>query len=129
MASIAISVGDAFLIDTPPNAQHLYIAIAQISETHYLFVNVTSRPIRSDTSCILQPGEGIQFIKRESFIAYKFAREMDATQLATEIMPNSPIPKEIVPPDILSRIQQGGLKSKLLKNRYKKALKAFLDLS
>lgn len=42
MASIAINLGDGFLINTPPNGEHLYIAIAQTSEILYLFVNVTS---------------------------------------------------------------------------------------
>jgi hypothetical protein len=30
MTSITINLGDAFLIDTPPNSQHLYIAIAML---------------------------------------------------------------------------------------------------
>ncbi len=40
MASLVVKLGDAFLIDTPPNKQHLYIAIAKTSENRYLFVNV-----------------------------------------------------------------------------------------
>jgi hypothetical protein len=39
-SSITINLGDAFLLDTPPNSEHLYIAIAQTSDTDYLFVNV-----------------------------------------------------------------------------------------
>ena len=42
MASISINLGDAFLLDTPPYGEHLYIAIAKTSENKYLFVNVTA---------------------------------------------------------------------------------------
>lgn len=49
MVSVTVNVGDAFLINTPPNGQHLYIAIAQTSENQYLFVNVTTRRDYSET--------------------------------------------------------------------------------
>ncbi|MCW5317474.1 hypothetical protein GTQ43_27800 [Nostoc sp. KVJ3] len=129
MVSITINLGDAFLLDTPPNSEHLYIAIAQTSESNYLFVNVTSRRPNSETSCVLLPGSGIpSFIVHESVIAYQFAREMDATQLAGLITIGSPIPKGTCSKAVITLIQQGGLVSKRLKNRYKTALKAFLGI-
>jgi hypothetical protein len=129
MVSITINLGDAFLLDTPPNSEHLYIAIAQTSESNYLFVNVTSRRHNSETSCVLLPGSGIpSFIVHESVIAYQFAREMDATQLAGLITIGSPIPKGTCSKALITQIQQGGLVSKRLKNRYKTALKAFLGI-
>jgi hypothetical protein len=128
MASITINLGDAFLLDTPPNSEHLYIAIAQTSEDDYLFVNVTSRRPNSDTACILLPGSGVpSFVVRESVIAYQFAREINATELASLITAGSPIPKGACSETVLARIQQGGLVSKRLKNRYKTALKAVLE--
>ncbi|MEH1889135.1 MAG: hypothetical protein V7K92_06550 [Nostoc sp.] len=129
MASITINLGDAFLLDTPPNSEHLYIAIAQTSESNYLFVNVTTRRLNSETSCVLLPGSGIpSFIVHESVIAYQFAREMDATQLALLITIGSPIPKGTCSMAVITQIQQGGLVSKRLKKRYKTALKAFLEV-
>ncbi|MEG3938241.1 hypothetical protein QUA35_14765 [Microcoleus sp. N9_B2] len=129
MASIIINLGDAFLLDTPPNSEHLYIAIAQTSESSYLFVNVTSRRPNSEDACILLPGSGVpSFIIRESAIAYKFAREMNATELAGLITPGSPIPKGSCSVAVLEQIQQGGLVSKRLKNKYKVALKNFLGI-
>lgn len=129
MASIVINLGDAFLINTPPNGEHLYIAIAQTSESRYLFVNVTTRRSSSETACVLLPGASVpDFIVRESIIAYQFAREMDATELASLIMPGSAIPKGSCLATVLSQIQQGGLVSKRLKNKYKTALKAFLGI-
>ncbi len=129
MASIPINLGDAFLIDTPPNGEHLYIAIAQTSSSNYLFVNVTSRRPNSETACILVPGSDVpSFIVRESIVAYQFAREMNASQLAGLITVNSSIPQGSCSLAILAKIQQGGLKSKRLKNRHKAALKSFLGM-
>lgn len=59
MASITINLGDAFLLDTPPNAQHLYIAIAQTSESDYLLVHVTSHRSNSETTCVLLPSSDV----------------------------------------------------------------------
>ena len=130
MASIIINLGDAFLLDTPPNSEHLYIAIAQTSESSHLFVNVTSRRPNSEDACILLPGSGVpSFIIRESVIAYQFAREMNATELAGLITAGSPIPKGSCSVAVLAQIQQGGLVSKRLKNKYKVALKGFLGIS
>jgi hypothetical protein len=127
MTSITINLGDAFLIDTPPNGEHLYIAIAKTSENRYLFVNVTSRRSNSEVSCILAPGSDVpSFIVRESVVTYQYAREMDAIELASLITVGSPVPKGSCSATILERIQQGGLVSKRLKNKYKTALKAFL---
>lgn len=129
MSSITINLGDAFLIDTPPNGEHLYIAIAQTSRSRYLFVNVTTRRDKSETACVLLPGSGVpSFITRESIVAYRFAREMDATELSGLITIGSPIPKGSCSMAILTQIQQGGLVSKQLKNRHKAALKAFLGI-
>ncbi|NET09870.1 MAG: hypothetical protein F6K16_35250 [Symploca sp. SIO2B6] len=130
MASVAINLGDAFLIDTPPNGQHLYIAIAPTSESKYLFVNVTTRRSNSDPACILLPGGNVPaFIVRESVIAYRFAREMSSTELASLITPGSPVPKGSCSAAILDRIQQGGLESRRLRGRYKTALSNFLSSS
>lgn len=127
MASITINLGDAFLLDTPPNDQHLYIAIAQTSESDYLFVNVTSRRPNSETTCVLLPSSDVpSFIVRESVIAYQFAREMNAAELNGFITAGSPVPKGFCSVAILAQIQQGGLVSKRLKNTYKNALKAYL---
>ncbi len=129
MTSISINLGDAFLIDTPPNGEHLYIAIAQTSENNYLFVNVTARRRKSEATCILSPGLDMpSFIVRESVVAYRFAREMGSVELASLITVGSPIPKGSCSASVLERIQQGGLASKLLINRYKTALKVFLEI-
>lgn len=129
MARLTVHLGDAFLIDTPPNQQHLYIAISKTSEDRYLFVNATTRRANSDTSCILRPGSGVpKFISCESVIDYRYARDMNVSELLKVITKDSPIPKGTCSLAILSQIQKGGLVSKRLKNRYKVSLKAYLGL-
>ncbi len=48
MSSISINIGDVFLIDTPPNGQHFYVAIAKTSGNKYLFVNLTDKKNNSE---------------------------------------------------------------------------------
>lgn len=130
MASININLGDAFLLETPPNGQHLYIAIAPTTNNKYLFVNLTTRKSGSETTCILQPNTtGMpSYVKAESVIAYQYAREMDARQLDLEICIGSRIPKCTFPLDILDKIQRGGLASKRIAPMYKRAIKRFLGI-
>ena len=124
MASITISLGDAFLIDTPPD-KHLYIAIAQTTENKYLFVNVTSRRPNSESACVLLPGSGVpSFVVHESVVTYKYAREIDATGLAQL----SAIRKGSCSITVLTQIQKGGIASKKLTNKYKNALKTLLGI-
>lgn len=130
MSSITINLGDAFLLDIPATGnEHLYIAIAKITDDKYLFVNVTTPRSNSETTCILKPGSGVpSFIKHESAIAYQYAREMDAVQLAQLITKGSRVPKDSCSSAILAQIQQGGLISKRLPRKYKNALKRFLGV-
>ncbi|MEA5616908.1 hypothetical protein VB711_03495 [Cronbergia sp. UHCC 0137] len=130
MPSIIINLGDVFLIDTPPNKQHFYVAIAITSDNKYLFVNLTEKRNNCETACILVPHPSLpNFIVKESVIAYEYAREWDATDLSKCITSGSSIPKDFFAPDILFQIQQGGLTSKKLKNKYKTALKNFLGIT
>lgn len=127
--SIIINLGDAFLLDIPNTGnEHLYIAIAQTSDDQYLFVNITTLRKSSENVCILEPGAGVpSFVRHKSAIAYNYAREMNAKQLASCITQGSPTPKDSCSTDILKKIQQGGLNSKRLKRKLKEALKKFLE--
>ena len=89
---------------------------------------MTTRRARSETTCILQPNTAgmPSYVKSESVIAYEFARELDANQLAIDICEGSRIPKCTFPPDILDQIQQGGVASNRIAPIYKRALKYYL---
>lgn len=130
MANISIDVGDAFLLTTPPNDRHLYIAIAKISDNSYLFVNVTTRRENSENTCILTPSSDVpDFIKNESVVVYKYAREISVVEIEKLISKGDCTSKGFCAETIIEQIQQGGLVSKRLPNKYKAALKAFLDMS
>ncbi len=124
MADISVNLGDAFLLDTPPNGMHLYIAIAQVSENVYLFVNATTPRENSEMVCVLKPGLGMSdFITHESVIVYKYAREINTTALNDLISKGSCFQKGRFSESVLLQIQQGGLTSKRLPNKYKSILK------
>lgn len=137
MVNVSIRLGDAFLIKTPPQGKHLYIAIAPVlgyqfektTQPRHLFVSINSRQPKSETVCILEPGPEVpDFITDESVVNYRFARELTAKDL-TKLMPTDSRAAEGQCSDsVLKRIQQGGLVSKRLKNRYRLALKDFMGL-
>jgi hypothetical protein len=130
MTNINIKIGDAYLLETPPNVPHLFITIAPTSNNKYLFVNLTTRKEWSDTTCILQPNTiGMpSYVRSDSVIAYQRAREMDARELNLEVCVGSRVPKCTFPPDILDKIQKGGLASNRIEPRFKRALKRFLNI-
>ncbi|MEM1251402.1 MAG: hypothetical protein AAGI69_03130 [Cyanobacteria bacterium P01_H01_bin.21] len=136
MASLSIRLGDAFLIKTPPKGKHLYVAIApaltgqfaKTTKTRYLFVSINSRQLKSETVCILKPGPDVpDFIVHESVVNYRFARELTAKDLAKLMPPGSRSVRGYCSNAVLKRIQTGGISSKRLKNRYKLALKDFME--
>jgi hypothetical protein len=128
MDSISINVGDAFLLTTPPNDRHLYIAIAKVSDDSYLFVNATTRRENSETTCILMPSLDVpEFIRNESVIVYKYAREITTVEIDKLIDQGDCTIKGVCSTNIVKQIQQGGLASKRLSNKYKAALKSYLD--
>jgi len=54
-----INLGDSFLLDSPPNGKHLFVAIMPITNTKHLFVNVTKKQGNCDLTCIIKPGRGV----------------------------------------------------------------------
>lgn len=124
MAELSIQLGDIFLIDTPNKPHYYFIAIAETSNNKFLFVSVITRKPKSETACILKPGmETPSFIIKESVIDYRYAREMNSKQLAFAVSSN--VYRECCYPELLKRIQQGGIKSKRLKNKYKNILRQY----
>lgn len=123
-----LKIGDTFLLPTPPNDLHLFVAVALAPNGKYLCVNVTSYRPTSDTSCVLEPNcpDMHSFIKHKSVINYKRAREIEAATLETLISSGYCIPKGPFSTSVLQQIQQGGLNSTRLKNKYKEYIKLFI---
>jgi hypothetical protein len=125
--SDGLNVGDTFLLSIPPNDKHLFVVIAPARSGKYLCVNLTSKRNNSDTSCVLQPGDH-PFVKHESVINYKDTREVDPAVIQNQISRGNSQPYQSVSSEVLNRIQQGGLISKRLKNKYKEYLRIFLKI-
>ncbi|WP_072620417.1 hypothetical protein [Spirulina major] len=132
MARFSINLGDIFLLNTGATKPHWYIAIAPFLSEEYIFVNVSTWREGSqsnDETCILRPAQRMpKFIRHKSFIAYQYARSFTADQLEKFIIPDSPIPYDTLDPMSLKRIQRESLQAKRLKNKYLKALKAYLGV-
>jgi len=117
------------LVNTPIKP-HYFIAIrlrlpfgiAETSQSKYLFVSVITKKPRSELACVIKPSpQSPSFIVKESVVDYRYALEMNAKNLLKMIENNSF--RECCSPEILREIQQGGIKSKRLKNKYKIILK------
>lgn len=129
MASVSIRLGDAFLIQTPPQGKHLYVAIAKTSKTRYLFVSVNSRQPQSELVCVLKPGPDVpDFIVHEAVVNYRFARELTTNDLVKLLPVGNRTAIGRCSTEVLEHIQYGGVASKRLKKRYKLALKDFMGL-
>lgn len=75
-----------------------------------LCVNVTDKATCDDTSCILMPGEH-PAITKESAIAYRWAKVLPLTNLTFASIASMVELFQPLPPAILKRIQEGGLRS------------------
>jgi hypothetical protein len=125
-----IELGDAFLIDTPPNDRHLYIVIAFVSENNYLLVNTTTsnKQIDPDKDCVINPGEGIpDFIDRQSTIAYAYAREIRKNQINKIIREGQCQHCGRFPVDEVYKIQERGAFSTSLAKKYRNFLTQVLQ--
>ena len=117
--------GDTFLLPKLSNlVEHLWIIITEPEpETHKAAcVNITTRQRHSEATVILQPQEH-PFITRESVVYYVDAKILDLN-LVEEILNKGTTQftcaqHERCSPDLLRRVQQGLLESKLASNRIK----------
>lgn len=129
MADFEINLGDIFLVDTRTEKHHWYMAIARLSDEHFLMVNIATWYKGADETCIINPSEKLpSFIKRKSIIEYRYAREYDADSLAAVIVPGSRIPYGQLNPSSLRRYQKESLKSRALKKRQLRAIAQELNI-
>jgi hypothetical protein len=129
MNNISIKLGDAFLIETPQTGMHLYFVIAHISSDLHLLVNATTPDEKSEKACIIRPGCDVpDFITHESVITYRRCREISTSGIKKLMYQGICIEKGCCSDDILMQIQQGGLKSKLMPNKYKTIIRTWLNI-
>jgi hypothetical protein len=122
-----IDLGDVYLIDSPPNGNHFYVAMMRLNNGSYLFVNYsTVQDFTPDEELhfTISPSSTLPFINRESYFVYSRVREISESKL-DEMKKSSCMcdKKGAFSPSILKKIQLAGLVSKSLKNKYKKQLR------
>lgn len=110
-------IGDAFLIETPPNGHHLYIIIFQLKNGNFLLVNITSSAY--DQSCAIEPDPQCSFIKHKSFVNYKDTLELSDSIISNKLSVGEIIHKCFFPTQQIKKMQAGGKISPRLKNKYK----------
>ena len=107
-----LSVGNTFLVPTPPNnVEHLYIIIAiRESSNSALVVNVTSLKVGCDYTCIVKFGEH-RFVKHDSIINYADASIRPISNIEYCLTKGIFKKDTSVSAKLLKRIQDGALQS------------------
>ncbi|MES0492072.1 MAG: hypothetical protein ABUK01_18940 [Leptospirales bacterium] len=107
--------------------KHLRFIITEPDpEQNILAVNLTTlrNTGREDMSCIILPGEH-SFIRKESYIAYKYAEELSIIKILQQSMESSIIFMEDINQDLLIRVQNGAKISLLLPVKFRKYFEHF----
>lgn len=102
-----------------PERKHLFVLMTDpVSVTHgesekVLLVGVATlnRKLPHDATCVLYP-EDHPFIKRESYVNYRFARIEEAAMLTKGVGSGLLIPKETVAVEIFARVAKGLVESR-----------------
>jgi hypothetical protein len=123
-----IALGDIYLIPTPPNGSHYYVAIAKIDDEIFLFVNYSTLQDYTsdeDAAYTLSPSRThLRCLTQESYFVFGSAKEYGSNELnllkATY--------QATFPNTIVDSIQYAGISNNSLKNKYKRLLKACLGL-
>jgi hypothetical protein len=126
-----LELGDAFIVQTPPNAWHLYAIIATISENKYLLVNVTTSntQIDPDKDCVIYPGVGVPgFITRQSTIAYRHARDYRGNDIKKFVKSGKWQYSGRFSEEYVYQMQLKGASSEQIKRKYKMVLQNILDI-
>jgi hypothetical protein len=102
-----LNAGSTFLLPTPPryDTKHLWVVLAIIADKT-LAVNVTSKTLDCDMSCMLRKGDH-NFILHDSIINYADAMLMKSSELEAVIKANGVTLKDPVSYRLLSKIKAG----------------------
>lgn len=115
------------LIPSSPNnlkdTKHLFIILNNPSQSKpqkCLLVNISTirNSIMFDSACIIEPGEH-KFIKKRSFVFYRFAKIIEAKELIKKVKSGEFIAHESISEELYKKIVDGLFKSKFLAPKYK----------
>lgn len=126
-----VSLGDVYWLHRPSTGQtlHLFFVITTpvSPDSKILLVNATTKRKGSDLSCVLEPGDHPR-ITHESVIQYANPYVTTPRQLeqGEQTLPNLYKKVEPASPSLIRRIQEAGLRSPHLEERYKQMIRAEL---
>ncbi len=116
-----ITIGDTFLIPTPPDfkTEHLFIVVIAINKDEVLMVNVTTKTDSSDLSCLLTIDDH-NFIWHDSVINYYDTTKTSIELLEKNIENNKITSHEPVSTELLDKIIKGASNSTFLPEEFKR---------
>ena len=127
-----ITLGDVYLIPTPPNGSHYYVAIAVINSNCYLFINystVQDSTPDEDTEYILRPSRNLpRFLCVDSYFVFSDAEEFSSSSLDRLISQRVCKHQGAFPLSVVKEIQLAGVSSGSIRSEYRDLLKTCLGL-
>jgi hypothetical protein len=113
---LEMRLGSTFLIE------HLWIVVSlPTAESHVVLVSFTTRRWNSDTSCVVQAGEH-PWVKHETVVEYEKARVFDPPTQQKVLANKMLRPQADVSLTLLTRIQEGALRSDLTAQKIQKII-------
>lgn len=118
--------GDCLLINSGPVGKHLFVIVIEASDGKQpKFISVPICTVREhariDDACILQPGEH-PFVKSESFIQYRYARDDSSEHLSKCVHEGTFIPQDSASPALINKIKAGLTNSRFVSRHIKDLL-------
>ena len=116
--------GFAFRFGDGHDGDHIWVVISDTNEELVLIVNLTThRPPRSDSSCLLQPGDH-PAIRHETCIAFEWARRVRRADILAGIQNGDLRSETSMSKEVMTRIWDGAQVTRQLKLGYREFLKA-----
>ena len=123
-----IYLGDVYLIPTPPNGSHYFVAITKLDNGSFLFVNYST--VRDSTpdeylDFTISPSRTkIRFLTQESYFVFGSAKEYGSAELTALGATH----KGAFSRDEVEKIQFAAITNNSLKNKYRKLIRTYLGL-
>ena len=119
---MSISAGDSFLFRAPLDKFHLHIVVEEVIDSGTCICAFISSIVPGrgyDKACVLDAGDS-SFITHPSYVVYDKLRFFDIAMLEKMLDDGTAIRKERIKDDVLRRIRQGAIDSKMTPNYFRK---------
>jgi len=113
-----VNLGDTFVNLNPGLLSHFWMVISRETGYGWVIVNLTTYRLGCDESCLLGPNDH-PWIRHRSSIEYRRAVTLTVFRLGEMVRLGMVAWKEPLRPETLRKVQEGAVKSKFFKNRFK----------